>query len=134
MEQPQLGAVAHPVPVKEADGIGGIPDWPNAGEAAAAEPLGVGHTGRLESYPSLQKIHSKQKNRQKASKAQSIRLVQGVSVGHFCPVWFRPKRKNGKGGQAAKDKYSLRSCTNSRRAHLDGKFSASLCQKTLKYI
>ena len=29
---------------------------------------------------------------------------------------------------------ALRSCTNSRRAHLDGKFSASLCQKTLKYI
>ena len=28
----------------------------------------------------------------------------------------------------------MRSCTNSRRAHLDGKFSASLCQKTLKYI
>lgn len=61
LEQPQLGAVAHPAPVKEADGIGGIPDWPNAGEVAAAEPLGVGHTGRLESYPSLQKIHSKQK-------------------------------------------------------------------------
>ena len=28
----------------------------------------------------------------------------------------------------------LRSCTNSRRTHLDGKFSACLCQKTLKYI
>ena len=30
-------------------------------------------------------------------------------------------------------KKELRSCTNSRRTHLDGKFSACLCQKTLKY-
>ena len=28
----------------------------------------------------------------------------------------------------------IRSCTNSRRTHLDGKFSACLCQKILKYI
>ncbi len=32
-----------------------------------------------------------------------------------------------------KDIAVLRSCTNSRRTHLDGKFSACLCQKILKY-
>ena len=31
------------------------------------------------------------------------------------------------------NKNYIRSCTNSRRTHLDGKFSACLCQKILKY-
>ena len=31
------------------------------------------------------------------------------------------------------EKTKFRSCTNSRRTHLDGKFSACLCQKILKY-